>query len=106
MKRWPLFSSIALALAVTAGCATLDAKQREWIFQPSDRAWGGAQSTDDMQDVWIAFDSRATGKAEKLHRNFEDPPFLAREAKTEDEALAHYRRIRDEIRDFVSKLLQ
>ncbi len=67
MKRWPLFSSIALALAVTAGCATLDAKQREWIFQPSDRAWGGAQSTDDMQDVWIAFDSHATGKAEKLH---------------------------------------
>lgn len=54
-------------MAVTAGCATLDAKQREWIFQPSDRAWGGAQSTDDMEDVWIAFDSKATGKAEKLH---------------------------------------
>ncbi|WOI47621.1 alpha/beta fold hydrolase [Acidovorax sp. BLS4] len=67
MKRWPLLSSIALAMAVTAGCATLDAKQREWIFQPSDRAWGGAQSTDDMEDVWIAFDSQATGKSEKLH---------------------------------------
>ncbi|CAM3908246.1 Serine aminopeptidase S33 domain-containing protein [Paracidovorax anthurii] len=67
MKRWPLFTTLALAVAVTAGCATLDAKQREWIFQPSDRAWGGAQATDDMEDVWIAFDSRTTGKAEKLH---------------------------------------
>jgi len=67
MKRWPLFASIALAMAVTAGCSTLDAKQREWIFQPSDRAWGGAQMTADMDDVWIDFRSAATGKAEKLH---------------------------------------
>ena len=46
------------------------------------------------------------GKAEKLHKSFEDPPFLAREAKTEEEALAHYRRVRDEIRAFVSGLLE
>ncbi len=57
----------ALALAFTAGCATLDAKQREWIFQPSDRAWGGAASTEGMQDVWIAFDSRETGQPARLH---------------------------------------
>ena len=44
------------------------------------------------------------GKAEKLHKSFEDPPFLAKEAGTEEEALAHYRRVRDEIRDFVAGL--
>ena len=46
------------------------------------------------------------GKAQKLHKSFEDPPFLAKEAKTEDEALAHYRRVRDEIRGFVESLPQ
>jgi len=46
------------------------------------------------------------GKAEKLHRSFEDPPFLAKEARTEEEALAHYRRVRDAIKDFVSGLLK
>ena len=44
------------------------------------------------------------GKARKLHKSFEDPPFLARDAGTEDEALGHYRRVRDEIRAFVSEL--
>ena len=51
MKRVPLIAALALAVSVSMGCATLDAKQREWIFQPSDRSWGGAQSTADMQDV-------------------------------------------------------
>ena len=67
MKRIPLLASLALAVAVSVGCATLDAKQREWIFQPSDRSWGGAQSTEGMQDVWIEFTSDASGKAERLH---------------------------------------
>lgn len=44
------------------------------------------------------------GKAEKLHKSFEDPPFLAKEARTEEEALAHYRRVRDEIRAFIETL--
>ncbi len=35
------------------------------------------------------------------HVGFDDPPKLARDAKTEDEALSHYRRVRDEIRAFV-----
>ena len=67
MKRVSLFLALVLTIAVSFGCATLDAKQREWIFQPSDRAWGGAQSTEDMQDVWIDFQSTASGKAERLH---------------------------------------
>ena len=44
------------------------------------------------------------GKAQKLHKSFEDPPFLAREAETEEGALAPYRRVRDEIRKFVEDL--
>lgn len=67
MKRKPLLTCLALVIAVTAGCATLDAKQREWIFQPSDRSWGSAQSTEGMEDVWIDFRSSTSGKAERLH---------------------------------------
>lgn len=44
------------------------------------------------------------GGAKKIHAGFDDPPALARDAKTEEEALAHYRRVRDEIRQFVSGL--
>ncbi len=44
------------------------------------------------------------GAARKIHAGFEDPPLLAREATDEEEALKHYRRIRDEIRDFVADL--
>ncbi len=44
------------------------------------------------------------GKAKVLHVGFDDPPELARSAKTEKEALDHYRRVRDQIRDFVAKL--
>lgn len=39
-----------------------------------------------------------------IHAGFDDPPKLAREAKTEEEALDHYRRVRDEIRAFVETL--
>ena len=44
------------------------------------------------------------GRAKIVHRSFEDPPRLAKSAATEEEALAHYRRVRDEIRAFVETL--
>jgi len=44
------------------------------------------------------------GKAKIIHVGFDDPPRLARDAKSEDEALAHYRRVRDEIRAFIERL--
>ncbi len=44
------------------------------------------------------------GKVKRVHVNFEDPPRLAKTAKSEDEALGHYRRVRDEIRRFVESL--
>jgi arsenate reductase len=44
------------------------------------------------------------GKAKILHVGFDDPPRLAAEAKNEEERLAIYRRVRDEIRAFVETL--
>ena len=44
------------------------------------------------------------GAAKRLHVGFDDPPRLAKDAKSEEEALSHYRRIRDEIRAFVERL--
>jgi arsenate reductase (thioredoxin) len=43
-------------------------------------------------------------KAKLLHAGFEDPPQLAKGAKSEEEALPHYRRVRDEIAEFVRRL--
>ncbi|MBF0481257.1 MAG: arsenate reductase ArsC [Desulfovibrionaceae bacterium] len=43
------------------------------------------------------------GKTKRIHAGFDDPPQLARDAKNEEEALGHYRRVRDEIREFVLK---
>jgi arsenate reductase len=43
-------------------------------------------------------------RARVVHVGFDDPPALARTARTEEEALAHYRRVRDEIRAFVCGL--
>jgi arsenate reductase len=41
------------------------------------------------------------GKAKIIHVGFDDPPRLAADAKTEEERLAPYRRVRDEIRTFI-----
>jgi arsenate reductase len=45
-------------------------------------------------------------KAKVIHVGFDDPPALAKSAKTEAEALDHYRRVRDEIKAFVEGLPQ
>ena len=44
------------------------------------------------------------GGTRVAHVGFDDPPALAEGAATEDEALAPYRRVRDEIRAFVETL--
>ncbi|WP_442506185.1 arsenate reductase ArsC [Novipirellula sp. SH528] len=44
-------------------------------------------------------------KAKLVHVGFDDPPKLAKEAASEQDALDQYRRVRDEIRDFVSERL-
>ena len=43
-------------------------------------------------------------KTRIVHVGFDDPPKLAQTAKTPEEALAHYRRVRDEIKAFVATL--
>ena len=66
MKR--LLLVLIATVGLLAGCATLDEKQRQWIFQPSDRSWSrGAEAAAGMSDVWIDFDSRKTGQPVKLH---------------------------------------
>jgi len=40
----------------------------------------------------------------KLHHSFKDPPALAKYAKTEEEALNHYRKVRDEVKSFIESL--
>ncbi len=68
MKRWILFAAATAVTLFTLGCSTLDEKQRSWIFQPSDRAWGGSASlADGMDDQWIDFKSKITGQPVKLH---------------------------------------
>ena len=44
------------------------------------------------------------GTAHRYHVSFDDPPRLAASARDEEEALDHYRRVRDEIRRFVEAL--
>ena len=44
------------------------------------------------------------GTTQVTHVAFDDPPRLAQAAATEEEALRHYRRVRDDIRAFVETL--
>ncbi len=45
-------------------------------------------------------------KAKVVHVGFDDPPTLAKSAKTPEEAIVHYRRVRDEIGAYVETLPQ
>ena len=65
-RAW--LAAAALAAATLAGCAALDTKQREWIFQPAkDTWWAGAQAADGMAPVWIDFKSKESGAPARLH---------------------------------------
>ena len=44
------------------------------------------------------------GPTRVIHVGFDDPPKLAATAKDEEEAMLHYRRVRDEIKAFVESL--
>lgn len=44
------------------------------------------------------------GRVTVIHRDFDDPPQLAKNATTDAEAMVHYRRVRDEIRQFIETL--
>ncbi len=54
--------------ALLTGCATLNEKQGQWIFSPTDRTWGNvAEVAAGMSEAWVTFDSRLTGKLTQLH---------------------------------------
>lgn len=55
---------------------------------------------DEHCPAWLASSTRV------LHKGFDDPPKLARNARTEEEAMSHFRRVRDEIREFILDLEQ
>ncbi len=74
-------------------------------------------SSDNVNDLGAEFDVVFTvcghadencpvfpGAPRVIHVGFDDPPKLAKTAKTEAEALGHYRRVRDEIRGFVERI--
>lgn len=66
MKR--LIILLTLTVAAMAGCATLDERQRAWIFQPSDRSWWrGEEAAAGMRDIWIDFQSIGAGQPVRLH---------------------------------------
>ncbi len=46
------------------------------------------------------------GRTKVVHVGFDDPPKLAEGAATEEEAMSHYRRVRDQIKAWVQTLPQ
>ncbi len=80
-----------------------------------DIAAGRPKHVDEFEDVRfdyvVTVCDRAAGNcpvfrggAKVMHVPFDDPPKLAARSADPDEALAHYRRVRDEIRAFVLNL--
>jgi len=41
------------------------------------------------------------GNTIRIHKGFDDPPKLVEDTASEDDAMTHYRRVRDEIRKYV-----
>jgi pimeloyl-ACP methyl ester carboxylesterase len=63
-----LATALVVAVGSLAGCATLEEKQREWIFQPSKNTWwASAHAAEGMRDEWIEFVSPSSGQPVRLH---------------------------------------
>ena len=74
-----------------------------------------SQHVDELRDVQFDYVVTVCGHAHEscpvfaagirvVHVGFDDPPKLAKSAVTEEDALEHYRRVRDEIKAFVETL--
>jgi uncharacterized protein len=67
-KPFRLIAAALVTAALLAGCAALDTKQGEWIFNPTDRTWGNTvELASGMDEAWVNFDSKVTGQPAKLH---------------------------------------
>lgn len=76
-----------------------------------------SKHVDELNDIYFDYVVTVCGHAHEtcpvfpgettvVHVGFDDPPKLAENARTEEEALGQYRRVRDEIRAFVESLPQ
>jgi arsenate reductase (thioredoxin) len=74
-----------------------------------------SKHVDDLKDVRFDYVVTVCGQANEtcpmfpgstkvVHVGFDDPPQLAKNAATEEEAMGHYRRVCDEIRAFVQTI--
>ena len=68
-RRWIALGALAASgVAAFAGSHSLEARQRQWIFQPSkDTWWAGADAVAGMAPVWIDFQSKASAGPARLH---------------------------------------
>jgi arsenate reductase (thioredoxin) len=55
-------------------------------------------------DISKQWSKHVDGKVKRVHVGFDDPPRLAKDAKDEEDAMRHYRRVRDEIKAWVETL--
>ena len=80
-----------------------------------DISGGRAKHVDELRDIPFDFVFTVCGHAQETcpafpgetrvrHVGFEDPPVLAAGAGSEEEALGHYRRVRDEIKAWIQNL--
>ena len=74
-----------------------------------------SKSIDEIKDIEFDYVITLCDNAQKtcpsfpaktsiIHVGFEDPPRLAENARDEEEAMQHYRRVRDQIKTFVEQL--
>ena len=55
MKRWLKYFATAMAILIVGGCAYVETKQGEWIFNPIQGEWRGYKSQrEKYEERWIA----------------------------------------------------
>ena len=68
LQLWRLSALVFLSLCALSGCAALDTRQGQWIFNPTARDWSDNEAlVAGMQERWIEHTSAVTGKPVKLH---------------------------------------
>ncbi len=64
MKRWLTYLVTAMAIFIAGGCAYVETKQGEWIFNPVQGEWRGYKAQrDKFEERWIAVGNQN----EKIH---------------------------------------